>query len=119
MPDVGQMVTISDMSTQHAATHVPQWTLGDRLRKAREDSGLSQSELAELLRVGRNTVSNAEVGARVPLRITIGKWAEVTAVPEEWLLTGEAPGAPTKGPGLPRLDSNQKPPGLRSLPHVA
>ena len=107
------------MSTQHEV-HIPQWTLGDRLRKAREDAGLSQAELADLVNVSRATVSNAEVGARRPLPITIESWARVTSVPEEWLKTGKAPAGQGPGGGqvLPRLDSNQKPPGLRHGPVV-
>jgi len=101
------------MSTQHEV-HVPEWTMGDRLRKAREEAGLSQSELAAAIKVSRATVSNAEVGARHPLAITVGAWARATGVPEAWLLTGKAAGTPSGpdgGGGLPRLDSNQEPPG--------
>lgn len=86
--------------------------MGDRLRKAREEAGLSQAELAVAIGVARNTIGNAELGDRTPLTITLRAWARVTGVPEEWLRTGHAP-APRGGDGLPRLDSNQKPPGLR------
>ncbi len=103
------------MTTQQEV-HIPEWTLGDRLRKAREDAGLSQSQLATRLAVSRNTIGNAETGSHRPLPITIKAWADETGVPHAWLLTGEAPGG-NQPPGglvlLPRLDSNQKPPGLR------
>lgn len=102
------------MTTQQDV-HIPEWTLSDRLRKAREDAGLSQQQLADRLAVSRNTVGNAETGARRPLPITIKAWADATGVPLPWLLTGEAPRGYTPGglTLLPRLDSNQKPPGLR------
>ena len=102
------------MTTQQEV-HIPEWTLGDRLRKSREDAGLSQAQLAEALAVSRNTIGNAETGARRPLPITIRAWADATGVPLPWLLTGEAPRDYTPGglTLLPRLDSNQKPPGLR------
>ena len=84
------------MTTQQEH-QIPVWTLGDRLRKARENAGLSQSELADAVLVSRTTVSNAEVGARVPMRGTLKAWAEVTDVPLGWLLTGDADPLPPSG----------------------
>jgi transcriptional regulator with XRE-family HTH domain len=69
-------------------THIPEWTMGDRLRKAREDAGYSQTEMADALGVSRSTISNAELGIRTPLRITLRAWAAETGVPVEWLETG-------------------------------
>jgi transcriptional regulator with XRE-family HTH domain len=72
------------------ATHpasVPQWTLGDRMRKAREHAGLKQAELAEEIGIGRSSVVNYESGRAVPSRpvmlawslawVTLGIWAYV------------------------------------------
>lgn len=70
--------------------------MGDRLRKAREDAGLSQAELADRIGISRNTVGNAELGDRTPLLVTLRAWAEVTAVPIEWLQTGHI--TPTPAP---------------------
>lgn len=70
--------------------------MGDRLRKAREDAGLSQAQLAVAIGISRNTVSNAELGDRTPLQITLRAWAEATGVPLQWLVTG------TIGSGGPR-----------------
>lgn len=39
------------LTDEQADLHVPQWTLGDRLAKARKDAGLSQKEMAERLEV--------------------------------------------------------------------
>lgn len=87
------------MTTQNE-THVPQWTLGDRLRKAREEAGYTQRELAAAIGISRNSVVNYEVGATEPKRLAIQAWARLTGVPSEWLTWGVvAPG--------------QKPPGLR------
>ena len=116
MANVGRVTHGGHMSTQHTV-HIPEWTLGDRLRKAREDAGFSQDELATAVKVSRATISNAEVGARVPLRVTIAAWAEATGVPESWLLGG-GDHPPKTGQRLPRLDSNQKPPGLRYPPRL-
>lgn len=90
------------------ATHIPVWTLGDRLRKAREDAGLSQAELAALLEVSRNTIGNAELGERVPLPITMRAWSLATGVPLEWLRTGavEEPVERPRRRGQPRRRSD-------------
>lgn len=72
--------------------------MGDRLRKAREDAGLSQAELAEQIGISRNTVGNAELGERTPLNVTLRAWAAVTAVPLEWLETGRTTPVPPPGP---------------------
>jgi transcriptional regulator with XRE-family HTH domain len=86
------------MSTQ-PAHGVPQWTMGDRLRKAREEAGLSQVELAIQIGVARNTIGNHElgVGARGPQRVVLNAWAAATGVPVEWLETGRAPSDPGSG----------------------
>lgn len=70
---------------------LPVWTLGDRLRKAREFAGLDQDELAERIGISRGTVSNYELGRgqRPPKRIVINAWAEVTNVPVSWLTDTE------------------------------
>lgn len=90
-------------------THIPVWTLGDRLRKAREDAGLSQAELAAAISVSRNTVGNAELGERVPLAITLRAWSEVTGVPLEWLRTGEVAPPPRARGGVRRGARSQAP----------
>lgn len=75
----------------HYVVHVsnieqPQWTLADRLRKAREQSGLSQQELAEQARIARGTVSAAENGRRRPSGSVVSMWALATGVSRDWLL---------------------------------
>lgn len=93
---------------------IPEWTLGDRLRKAREAAGLEQQELAQRIGVARTTISNAEKGKVNPRRIVINAWSLATSVPVEWLETGQAPqpdgpNEGLEGRALPHLDSNQKP----------
>lgn len=65
---------------------VPEWTLGDRLRKAREVAGLSQQQLATELGVARRTISAYEVGERTPRAVVVRAWAIRCSVPENWLL---------------------------------
>lgn len=75
---------------------IPTWSLGDRVRKARESANLEQSELATLSGVSRQSISMIENGASVrPRRSTIVAIAFATGVSLEWLETGHAPGGPT------------------------
>jgi transcriptional regulator with XRE-family HTH domain len=81
--------------------HIPTFTIADRLRKAREDAGLKQHQLADLLEVDANTVSNYENGnTKRHQRITLTRWALVTGVPVEWIKTGEIPGDVQKPPTI-------------------
>ena len=63
------------MSTQTVGTVPEEWTMGDRLRKAREAAGFDQVDLAELIGVSRTTVSNHEVGVgkRAPRACCCGR----------------------------------------------
>jgi DNA-binding XRE family transcriptional regulator len=66
----------------------PTWTLTDRLRKARLLAGLEQADLAERLRVSRNSISNYENGKTEPSATTFVRWAAATGVTLEWLAEG-------------------------------
>jgi transcriptional regulator with XRE-family HTH domain len=69
---------------------VPEWTFGDRLRKAREIAGLQQQDMASEFGVTSGTISNWETGRGQP-RDVLGvakKWANITGVQEHWILTG-------------------------------
>jgi transcriptional regulator with XRE-family HTH domain len=66
----------------------PQWTLGDRLRKAREHAGLKQTEMAADLGIGRSSIINYESDKAEPPRPVLVAWALRCSVPYEWL-TGE------------------------------
>lgn len=79
------------MTTWTDGVVIPQFTRGDRLRKARELTGLDQTEFARELGVSRQTVSNAETDARAVRTITLRAWAMRTGVPVAWLETGESP----------------------------
>lgn len=69
-------------------TPLPQFTVHDRLRKAREFAGLEQGELADLLEVARSTVSNYETGATTRLKsYVLRRWAELCNVDYEWILS--------------------------------
>lgn len=70
---------------------VPDWTMSDRLRKAREFAGLSQGELAEAVDLSPRAVGNYEAGRRVPRRPAILAWSAATGVSMFWLENGENP----------------------------
>ena len=70
---------------------IPTFTLADRLRKARELTGLDQRNFAERTGITRTTVVNYEKGYRTPRIIYIRAWANATGVDVRWLETGEAP----------------------------
>lgn len=86
------------MSIDTETGFIPSFDLGDRLRKAREHTGLGHSEFADEIGVSRNTVTNYERGHVVPRAIVMKMWAMRTGVPLKWLETGEVPGQ-GGGPG--------------------
>lgn len=82
------------MTEQTAAAETFEWTMQDRLRKAREIAEIDQIALAEDMGVSRQTVSNYERGLVKPRRIVLKAWALRTGAPMEWLQTGRWPVAP-------------------------
>lgn len=85
--------------SEQPTTGIPAWTIGDRLRKALEEAGIGNQEMADYLEVSRNTIgAYIHDRTRIPgpaLRL----WAMRTGVPIEWLRTGEgeAPHMPGGG----------------------
>lgn len=76
------------MAMQEHEPELPEWTLGDRLRKAREHAGLSREELADILGVKKNSLWNWEADASRPRDLVdlLHKWSKATGVPAQWLL---------------------------------
>ena len=69
-----------------------EFSIGDRLRRAREYAGLDQDELARAIGTSRNTIGNYETGATKRLKaIYLKSWALATGVPLEWIETGRGP----------------------------
>jgi transcriptional regulator with XRE-family HTH domain len=102
--------------TETQAGSIPTWTVGDRLRKARQHAGLEQAEFAEEIAVSRGTVLNYENDRVKPRMIVLRAWSMRTGVPLHWLMDGESPQPVEAGGsgGLPRLDLNQRPSDYRS-----
>lgn len=79
------MVKLARMR-QHADTpRIPVFSLGERIRKAREDLELSQFQFADLLDVDRKTVGNWEAGRNQPRYGDLMLIASVTDISLEWL----------------------------------
>ena len=77
------------MTTQ-SNERIPQFTRGDRLRKARSLTGLNTRDFAHEIGVSHGTITNAEKDK--PVRpITLKQWAVRTGVPVEWLEHGIDP----------------------------
>lgn len=60
-----------------------------RIKQARQQAGLTQEELADLLHVRQRTIHNYETD-RVPWRL-VSQIAEATGVTSQWLLHGDEP----------------------------
>jgi transcriptional regulator with XRE-family HTH domain len=72
----------------------PQFTIGDRLRKARMhlDQNMSADEFGELIGTSKNTIHNYELERTAPERmklIVLRQWALATGVDLAWLLDGD------------------------------
>lgn len=81
---------------------VPEFTIADRLRKARERTGLDQAPFAAEIDVSKGTVSNYESDryTHQRKRIVLRAWALRTGVPLHWIETGDAPPTPDDDPGI-------------------
>lgn len=69
---------------------VPNWTTGDRLRKARESHGVSVEAMAQRLGVNRRTIARWERDRSVP-KMGVMAYALACDVPVEWLEEGKIP----------------------------
>lgn len=101
------------MTTQRHE-RIPEWTLGDRLRKARELTGLGQREFASEIGVSHQTVTNAEKGHRAVRKITLNAWQMRTGVDRHWLETGEVSGG--DGDGGPSVMNGYRTTRTTALP---
>lgn len=109
---------MAPMTTDHSHERIPAFSVGDRLRKAREKTGLDQEAFAAELGISRGTVSNYERAATAAglKRPYLMAWALRADVPMVWLLTGKVPAGGDDGPALPvSMDTCEYPdtiPGL-------
>jgi transcriptional regulator with XRE-family HTH domain len=102
------------MTVSPAVGIVPEWTIGDRLRKARELTGLEKAEFAAQLDVSRNTITNYEQGKVKPRTVVLRAWAMRCGVSLEWLRDGTAPTG-NLPPGAPVAQWIELPPSKRKI----
>ena len=98
---------------------IPEWTWGDRLRKARRHAGMTQAEFAEWLDVHQKAYSAWEADVNEPraatMRAIAGRIQMWYGIPAAWIMGVEMQNAPRPdGPGgvddlRARRDSNPKP----------
>lgn len=67
----------------------PEFTVNDRLHKARSEAGISQERMGELLGCSRRTIVRYENGGRVPRAVLLA-YHVATETDLEWLETGVA-----------------------------
>ena len=94
------------MSMANEVGNIPVFTKGDRLRKARELTGLSSYEFADHIGVSQKTINNAESNRTATRKIVMNAWSLATGVPVEWLETGHTT---PDDDGRPRRESNARP----------
>lgn len=63
--------------------------IGERLRWAREQAGLTQTQIARLLKYHRPTISQIEAGQRVVRPDEIACFASLYGVQEAWIIHGD------------------------------
>ena len=61
----------------------------NRLKLARENSGLSQEQVARILKIHRPSISEIEAGRRKVSSEELDTLSEIYSVSVEWLLKGE------------------------------
>lgn len=64
---------------------VPVFTVGERIRKARTDAGMTAAELADALGVARETVARWETSARPPRADRLAAIEDVCGIVRGWL----------------------------------
>lgn len=81
-----------------APTDTSPESVGQRLRMAREQAGLSQGQVARILNLHRPTVSQMESGQRAVKPAEVAQLAELYRVKQGWIVSGETVGASDADP---------------------
>ena len=93
------------MTSAYEPGQIPEFDMGDRLKKAIEVSDLSVAAMAEYVGVTRETLSRY-LNGRQDAPIAIVRLISIrTGVPFHWLQTGETPAGPGEGPDGGSSDS--------------
>lgn len=75
------------MALAEVLTEIPDWTFGERIRKARRHAGLSQQEMADALGIKVQRYSNWETDANLPRDLigTAKQIEEITGFRADWI----------------------------------
>lgn len=84
-------------NTDQVVARYHQWTVGDRLRAARESVTLDGKQFAELIGISRDSLRSYERGDTQPKPPVLAAWCLATGFDKEWILTGEVPNGPETG----------------------
>lgn len=93
--------------------------LGNRIRELRENKGLSQIELAKIVKMANTTISQWESGKRTPDSDSLLKLSGFFGVSVDYLLGNTDSPAPTKPRELPQTVAPYLPEGFDELPPEA
>ncbi len=77
------------------------WTVGDRLRAARERITYDRKKFASLINVSVDTIRSYERNKTEPKTNNLNAWVLATGMSREWILTGQAHGGDDGGGGPP------------------
>lgn len=76
------------MTSLPIAGRVPEFTRGDRLRKARELAGYDRQQFAALIGIHRESLAKYESDRQAPRPPVLSAWALATGVDLAWLRDG-------------------------------
>lgn len=68
-----------------------EWTVGDRLRAARESVTSDRKKFAEMIAISPDTLRAYERGETKPKPYILAAWCLATGFDKDWILTGEKP----------------------------
>lgn len=72
--------------TTHAIPRIPEWTIADRIRKARTSANLDLRELGDLLGLSHSAVHSWEAGHSNPHPLFLRELARICDVDPDWLI---------------------------------
>ncbi len=75
-------------------------SIGKRLRAAREQAGLSQAQVAAMLKLHRPTISQIEAGERNLRPSEITQLAKLYGVKDSWILAGDTASGTSSDPRI-------------------
>lgn len=96
------------MMTMPEPGRIPEFSVGDRMRKARESAEISQEAMAAEIGVSRRSIVRYEGDTGAAPRSTMLLWSFRTGVPLSWLMTGraETPNGPAPEGGAEPSESS-------------